>query len=395
MGTVQFWILGQHLVMGLFCLPFVLHRLYYDLFQRKRIDYVLFFFLFWLLYAGISLFWTVEEKGGFGSYWILFWNMTILFGLYSFAGKVRNAYESFAYGWMLLLCLTFPIAFWEIISGSHIVNWGDFNADAEMVDFEGNIQPRVFAAVTYKNLNSYVTLLCSALPILLSSFFHFEGKKRICSLVVSICAILIVLINSSRGGLLCVCINLLIFLFYYQKSKIPFKWIYSISFLFILYCIFILYWDKIFTHILLRLIGDGSSTVLSNMFASEGRYSVLFLGIELYINSFGFGWGVGSMPEAYASTRYELHYAHNLIIEVLVQYGFILYVFLCVLYISFKRLFQNNNLAIKIYARMTVFSFIPLSIIDDTYMTHPFIWAYFATILVLSNKLYAKRNEIT
>mgnify|MGYP003313542299 CR=1 FL=1 len=130
--------------------------------------------------------------------------------------------------------MTLIIAAWEITTDSHIPGFGDFNEGAT-IDTETGLKHRIFAAVTYKNLNSYVTLLCMALPFLAYGLFILE--KQWLSIIALVGSILVLIINSSRGGLMCLAIDVIVFVFNYRKQQFAYKkTITLVSFIAIAFC---------------------------------------------------------------------------------------------------------------------------------------------------------------
>jgi O-antigen ligase len=377
-GTIQKGIVGQYLIVGLFCLPFALQEIIKTIHHINK-KHIVLFLLIWLLYATVSLLWTIDDKGGYGNLWRLFWQIVMFLGVYNAAQKSNNPIQSVIAGWVALLCLTFPIAFWEIISGNHLEKWGDFNEGA-MIYGAGATIERVFAAVTYMNLNSYVTLICSSLPFVLAGVFLL--RKKILPLLVGLCASIILIINSSRGGIICLGIYFITFLWFYRKVQFRYKKLISTLFLTVIILVTFYYGEVLFNQIFGRL-----DSLRDNVFEDTARSTVLFLGLELLLDSNLFGWGVGSMQEAYRAAGSSLEFAHNFVLEFLVEYGVWLFIMWFVLYAKYiKNLCKNENIGLKFVGFAILFACIPWAIIDDSYLTHPFIWMYLASICILSQK---------
>lgn len=387
-GTMQISIFGQHFFAAMLCFPLAAKELLIQ-FKMYKFKPVVLFMLVWLLYAVLSLIWTNDAKGGFGELFVFVCNAIIFLGLYHCAQYSIHPQKTFTIAWILLLLATFPIAFWEILTGNHLEKWGDFNEDYTLTDAEGYRIDRIFAAVTYKNLNSYVTLLVIALPIVLSGVISL--KRKLIPLLVAICAMAIVLINASRGGLVCLCVILLVFLFHYSKVHFRYKKMFTLLVSVTIAVILIQYSSFIFTQIVGRLVGFQDN---DGLLSDVGRWDVLYLGLKLCYESGGFGWGVGSMLEAYDTTGFWLEFAHNFVIEFLVQYGFWLFIpFALLLIKAFWRLAFGKNIALRAYGQMVALSFVPMSIIDDSYLAHPFVWAYLATLLALTDVSQNSRIE--
>lgn len=170
LGTVQFGIISHTFILGLICLPFAVLGLIKDVIDGKMKG-IIFVVVMLLFYAVSSVIWGVRSPIMFQELWFLFWNINIFIGLYYISQKALQPREDILKGWVLLIALTMIVAFWEILTNSHIPQFGDFNAEQSIMDKDGVLEERIFAAVTYKNLNSYVTLLCMAIPLLMLSIF--------------------------------------------------------------------------------------------------------------------------------------------------------------------------------------------------------------------------------
>lgn len=371
-GTIQVWIFSHHFIVGLMCLPFAFKEIVAS-FSAMKFRSIVFFVFVWLLYALISMLWTIAPEPE-NALWGLFWMMVIFLALFHCSFRANFPKRSFAQGWLLLLLLTYPIAFWEIISGEHLAKWGDFNEDSSIALAGGGTQQRVFAAVTYKNLNSYVTLLCMALPMTFAAIV--ELKHKIYPFVISFVAVCLVLINASRGGLVCLIADFVVLFLFYNKAHFRYKRFVSVLLLGCLLLFVVNFGLLIMEQLIGRLENIDSFT------EDAGRWDVLQSGLLLLWDSGGFGWGVGSMVAAYETTGFWLHYAHNFVMEFWVQYGFFLSIPLGLLLLKAVLILtkRKNVVALRLYGCLVLCSFLPVVIIDDSYLSHPYVWGYLATI---------------
>lgn len=377
MGTTQIGIIGHTFLLGVICLPFALLEIFHAC-QTGKFKPIVLFMVIWLAYAIISIFWGRSSQDMMRELWNLWWNIIIFLGLYHAGQKAPNAQKSFLTGWRSLICLTLIIAAWEIITDSHLAGVGDFNVDAEIAA-DRDTQHRIFAAVTYKNLNSYVTLLCMALPFLIHGIFKLPFTWLSISIVFgSIC---VLLVNASRGGLMCLTIDLFILCIFYKRLHFPNKKIITF-FMSIGLALFISLYG---VSIAEQSIGRLSAYGLENIMQDAGRWEVWKKGIEFCIESFGFGCGVGSMQQMYKSTGGWLHYSHNFVIEFIIQYGCWLFIpFGIILVKNWKCLIKTNDVNLNILGWMISLSFVPLAIIDDSYLSHSYVWIWLVTQLALT-----------
>lgn len=370
-GTAQIGFISHTFLAGVLCLPFALKEVIYS-FKRGHISPIILLMLVWMLYAIASFLWAPRQGNFFKDLWGLVWNIVIFIGLYHSAHQANLTEKSILSGLRILIALTLIIAFWEITTDSHMAGFGDYNEDAN-IDIDGRVERRIFAAVTYKNLNSYVTLLCMALPFLMYGLFVLPQKWF--SLLVLLGAIVVLIVNSSRGGLMCLAVDLIVFALLYRKQKLPNKRLITFFVSIAIVLIILKYGLVIAEQAVGRLASYGTKDIMSD----EGRWEVWALGLQLCYESLGFGWGVGSMQAMYESTGFWLHYSHNLIIEFLMQYGIWLLIFIGIMF--FKNwifLIRSENQSQKLLGWLLLVSFVPLAIIDDSYLPHTYVWIWFA-----------------
>lgn len=381
LGTAQISIISHTFVIGIFCLPFALKEVHNSLSVGKFRTIVLFMIML-MIYAVFSVFWAPKNEYLFREIWILFWNIIIFVGLYYNSKMANNAHQSFLIGWRVLICLTLIIAAWEIFTDSHLPKVGDFNEDSDITTIDGQSEHRIFAAVTYKNLNSYVTLLCMAVPILVYGLFLLRNKwLSIFSILGCIC---VLLVNASRGGLMCLIIDVFVFVVLFRKQKFPYKWLVTLM-MFVSISFFIYRYGMIIAEQSIgRIFAYGTEDIMSD----AGRWDVWKMGLEFCIDSFGFGWGVGSMQPLYASTGFWLHFSHNFVVEFIMQYGIWLFIpFAIMLFKNWVYLVKNDSITQKMLGWMLLLSFVPLAIIDDSYLPHTYVWIWLVTQFVIVNSL--------
>lgn len=377
-GTIQYGVLGYTLLAGLLCFPFAIKEINFSI-QNGKFTHIILFLLLWLLYAILSIFWAGTNEYTLREIWNLFWHIIIFCGIYNVSRVANNPIEAIITGWCLLILLTLPVALWEITTGSHLPNFGDFN---EGQGISGSSELRIFAAVTYKNLNTYVTLLCSSLPFLMLGIL--QSSNKILPTVTTFGSIVILIINSSRGGLLCLCICLIVFSVYFFKTPFPYKKF--ISIFIIIVGIFVI--SHYGADIAEQAIGRIQYYGKDNITQDPGRWDVWKMGVDFCIKSFGFGCGVGSMIPVYASTGFWLHYSHNFVIEFILQYGLWMFLpFGILLLRNWLYMCKADTKGYRMLGYSLMLSFIPWAIINDTYLSVPYVWIWLASQFVIGNHI--------
>ncbi|MBR5189356.1 MAG: O-antigen ligase family protein [Paludibacteraceae bacterium] len=380
MGLVQIWIVSSLLLSAIICFPCAIMQ-FTNIIRVHKIKSIILFFLCWFIYASCSIVWTIDEDGvALTSLYEFMLYLIVFIGLFYCIKKSNTPQKSFLLGWTLLSLLTFPIAFWEINTGLHLPFC--YTEGFEITGADGLTEERIFASTTFANLNTYVSLLCVCLPFMFSAIFVYDRYKWF-FFVVSIISIVLLLINSSRGGMLVIIIDLFLFLWFYYRSNLQYKSIVSVL-VFVIAAYFLgMYGDILFNQLLGRL--DSLSNSGSSLFEDSYRGDLIIFGLELSFTSFGIGWGIESMNEAYAKmTPVTIHRAHNFVVEFLIVYGWPLFIVFAYFFIrSLLKIIRHYDLGINYLGYAILCSFLPWMVIDDTFFERKFVWFFLMTIFLL------------
>ena len=144
-----------------------------------------------------------------------------------------------------------------------------------------------------------------------------------------------------------------------------------------------MYGDILFNQLLGRL--DSLSNSGSSLFEDSYRGDLIIFGLELSFTSFGIGWGIESMNEAYAKmTPVAIHRAHNFVVEFLIVYGWPLFIVFAYFFIrSLLKIIRHYDLGITYLGYAILCSFLPWMVIDDTFFERKFVWFFLMTIFLL------------
>lgn len=326
------------------------------------------------IFATFSLIWTpalcfdgIKEL----LYYIV--HFLIFYEIVYFSKRAHQPLESLSWGWTILITLTLCIAYWEILTGNHlpIAREGD-----DAMHGEGITLTRFVASVTYVNFNRYVTLLCFAFPWICYRFFTGTSiVKRFAYMVVLLLAFFTMVCNSSRGGLLAVAV---MFLVYLSKQGVSLKNV----LLLVLFTFATSYVVNIidadyFSVFLLRFSGGVD-------FSEEGRTEILIACLQSLYETIGFGVGISGMIPAITAINSSITpLAHNLFMEIALQYGVLFFViFLCFLIAAFRRYSKISNKSRKMVMGMALYAMPFYFIIDSSYLLSPQLYVLFSTIFV-------------
>lgn len=381
-GTVSIDFINYYFIIGLVCIPLMLYGIK-TISCTHKIAPIVLFMLIWFLYAYISVIWTPFGRYTMREIWNFSWCIIIFVSIFYAIKLCNNPKKSILNGWCWLILITLCVALWEVITDSHIPQFGDFNA----VNQGGvaTLSHRIYAAVTYKNLNSYSTLLCMALPILCYGVFNMPQKIPFTIAIFG--ASIMLIINASRASLLALIIDLIILIFFYRRLQIKNKKIITLFLIISITVIICVFGAFIVRTAIARFVYYGADNIFAE--SKGGRYELWLCGLKACIDSMGFGQGVGSFYTYYKEAGFHICYPHNLVIEFVMQYGIWLFIpFGWLLFNSWRTLIRNkDNYTNKMFGWMLLCSFIPTVVIDDTYLIHPYVWLWLCTQFSLANIL--------
>lgn len=347
--------------------------------KDKRIEFVSYFFVFWIIYAILSLIWTSNRVEG-GKEILYYYTHTSLFlMLLIWAKKARLSKFSIINGWCLLIVCTFPIALNELINNQHLIT---NIIDSESLKYFGGdlVVQMKFASVTFGNKNGYVLVLVYALPFLFSKLLSDAGLKHqlLFWLLILIC-FYILFVNASRGGIIASIISLIVFLLYYMKIENKHKKAIIISVLTFTLIIILYFSRQIFQQIILRLS-------IGSIISDENRTELIISAFSLFVNSMFIGTGIGSIQTSMHSISAVNEITHNLFLEILVQYGIIIFMlFAFSLFRLFSYARKSSSIITKQITYSLLFSLPISSVIDSGYLLNPVLWVMFASIFIITS----------
>lgn len=375
----------QRLV-SIILIPFVLKE-----FSNKSFlipSFIKTFFIIWFVFSVISLIWTPDRTNGIKFLLYNLCSFIDFLAIIFFSFRAKNAIRSILLGWMIMIMTTSPVAIWEIVSGSHL-SLSVQDASNEILNSFGQRMSRMFASVTYGNLNTYVLVLVYCIPFVLMSIGFFK-KDKIYPWIALAFIIFIILINASRGGILCLTIGLIYMMISFVRNKIISRPFAICSFIILFFLIFINS-DFLLNQISGRLL-------VSKLTADESRIEVYERGLEILESSLGLGCGIGGLQvslEALGGIA-RISAMHNMFLEFLVQYGIIPFVFLILFVFGIiKQLIVSTTHLKNFIGWLFLLLVIPMSIINSGYIADPMLWIYLSSIYVigrfpLSSKLRHK-----
>lgn len=367
-------------VLSILSFPFlIMSNFKADVFKQFSYEF-LFFFIF--IISGLTL--TIfSEYINVAIKEVLYLavSFNMIFNIIIASSRAKHPKLSIITAWLLFLIISLPIGLYEIF-----FNWHFSNSKIEAGSLLGGHYNtiRKFAALTFGNFNLFNVVIVYAVPFVISFLLMGKKKKYIKFLVwiLIILAGFIVLVNGSRGSFLAIFICFLLFLF---KSAVSGK---TKNILYLIVLVF-------FT--INYLFTKGSDLILTftdkqdRLFSDSIRMNLL----KFSLNEFSFHNFLGVGPaniELIIVNKYGyiMGATHNLFLEILVQYGMI--VFMGFLYFLYKIYKQKSKVdRISKFIIFTSILLIPLtSIINSKYLAGVNVWLFLASLIIISNNKFKK-----
>ena len=332
------------------------------------------FFIIFYAYCLVSMLWTPDRVQGAKElvYWIV--HFVYLCEILVFAGYANKPLKSISWGWTLMIFLCSVVAGWELLTNGHLPMAVDMPDTQKM------------AAVTFGNRNSYITALCFSLPWIAYLLFRMTEnsfiEKSILYFAV-LMSIMVLVFNSSRGGLLSFCVMAGVGVIVYRHSfmKNGFKTLVALCFV-VAGCALLKYSS---------LLSVASMSARGGLLHDTARISIWATCLQLLYESAFLGVGVGGMIaslQAYylISGNEGVASAHNMFVEILMQYGVVWFVlavlWLIVLFVKSWNLGERDRRAVLL---MSLFAMPVYTIIDSGYLLSPQLFALMGSIYVFVN----------
>jgi teichuronic acid biosynthesis protein TuaE len=288
--------------------------------QKGRFTSYQLFYLFWLIYAGISIIWAENlSRWAVGMFFVGCGVFSILFISYFIQEKhdIKNLFKIF-----------FIITIFH-----HIAGW------VESLSV-------VFPKTTFGNQNDFATMLLAGLFVGLLIFMN--TKKRWCKFLLIlyfISGFLLIQVTGSRGNTLALLVGLSVLI---SMKFLDYRMFRSIFYLFVSAAIlFIL--SLVLIPAFREVVADGLEWLISGPLipyaSNRNRINMILNGFYFLLKSFGLGVGAGNV-EHYLMNEAILYVdapnIHNWFMDILVGYGIIVFALYIIMYIYIlRRLFLN------------------------------------------------------
>lgn len=346
--------------------------------------YVGLFFIIWIVFSVISLVWSPDRMSGIKAVAYNLCSVAVYLELILFSLKAKNPVRSILSGWTLLFALTLVVALWEIFTNQHLpMNVRD---DVSIMSATGHRVWMIYASVTYGNYNTYVLIILYCLPFILASIAYFR-RIKIWYWILLVGAIFVLLVNSSRGGVGCLCLMGMVMLMFFAKNRLINRFVFILILASI--CGGIIYYSDV---VLDQVVGRFSN---QNVFEDDLREDIYRRGFKILTDSFGIGCGIGGIQVSLEQlSGNEISAMHNMFLEFLAQYGIVPFIaFVIVLFKTIKSLIKSDYTISRFLGYLIALVIIPISLINSTYLLDQNFWTFWASLFVMGHVSEEKQLE--
>ena len=337
--------------------------------------YEVFFFLVWWLHSLVSLFFAFDLSGAGKAFAYLSINFLGLFEILWLAARAIQPQRAILTGWMLMFLCTLPVALYELTTDAHL----PMSVQSSDETIYGGEVNRLFASVTFGNLNAYNVVLCMTFSMMMIRTFSPIKKDKLIAYACAFVVTLLIVINGSRAASLCVGFVLFLFLCIMMRNK---KQAFSLFAVFALIGGVMVYkYHDAFSLIIQRFQTQG--------FEDSYRMSILINGLKEWYLSGGWGIGINNF-NTIMEQKYHLLITppHNLWLEVGAQFGIFIFIGFLLLFMRVYQWSRKGAAFNKSAALIGIAALLPMSIIDSGYLPKTHTRFYIASLYILSHPAY-------
>ena len=308
---------------------FGIEKLKYD----KTLFKVYILFIFWIMYGLLTTFFAHNHDLNLSVIHLRFATLVIVYVMSQFlcTDKRIKAFE-----YILLFCIIWNIgiALWEITTFQHFPKSNYY----EMASY--------MPTGTFENENALACIFLISSP-----FLFFAEKKIKINLFVTVLVILLFMLFATGARMALIVFTPFVLIIFIKKTKILYKTLVILTVIFIINSVFTKYPTVKFlvqNHINRQVLSLGTEMESQRIGSTEARLELMRLSLDDFIDSKGFGRGVGSFEKNQTPDRYtktgNAYSPHNIFFEALAEEGLIGFVLLFfILFLSLKPLLVKED----------------------------------------------------
>lgn len=284
--------------------------------SHLRVQPYLQFLILWVLYAFLSLAWTIDKVEAIKDILFLFMAVSMIFFTVYYFRRISDL-KGFYHLWLLVLAALVPIGFWETMTGNHLSSSGLVGAPQSVI---------FMPSAVFTGPNEFATFLTLSMPFILVFIRYRHGiLARAFGLAILLASLYLLIETRSRANYLAMILELafLFIILYKPRAKLRVV-VLGGSLLLVLLATFPQLGQRAFDIVNSQLNSITSQWELS--YGSAGvRINLIKNSLIFLANTGGFGVGAGNAE--YWMENFQIYDTqgitnpHNWWLEVLLQYG--------------------------------------------------------------------------
>ncbi len=379
--------------------------LYLALFRRDVLDWekvkvkpVLYFHLFWVLYALFSLSWSRSLSMGAVDLIFLIIGISLIFFMV-FLMKKEEEFKHVYWIWLGMFAVLTVIGLWNHVTHHHLA----ISRINKVAEYQKGIPTSVFV-----NENDFASFISVSFFLVLA-FVHRTRSwlLKAAGAVLMLLSLYVMVFTSSRANFIAIPLGLAFWFVFLTNKKVK-RSLVILGFIGMA-ALVVLFKEKFAAAIgkvegmLHSLLASGSQAEIASV---DIRSNLIKNGLLFFEKSFGFGIGSGN------SKYYLMHYAefptkgiinvHNWWIEILVNYGAVIFAGYVLLYLwvilqLFRIFRQSDTLYEKMISEGLLGGMIAFSlscISPSSQISLNYLWLLFAFSISYINFWRVKQNEV-
>ena len=355
---------------------------------QRQIQWYLSFLFFWFTYAVISLAWAPSKSMAFRYLIFLFMGISVIFfSTYYFRRKadLQKIYLFWIGAFIILLLL----GFWEHLTGCHLV--------VSKLYGETHLMVKFIPTGVFNNQNDYATFLTLSIPFGIG-IIRYGHKKylRFFGLCSVLGAFYLIVVTGSRANIIAVLFELIFIFMFLLNLRRKFKLVITVAICVILLFAFL---PNPIQGFFSQIGGELNSIVTQTKLATgsmDTRINLAQNGLSLLYSTAGFGVGAGN-AEYYLPTN-----PHNWWLEILIDYGILVFVGYIIFYIGIiqnlwkiyrkKQTVEEKMICEALLVSLVGFFFASIS--SSSIMAFKPQWSLFAFALTYLNYFRNREEKI-
>ncbi|TLS38500.1 O-antigen ligase family protein [Pseudalkalibacillus caeni] len=310
----------------LFFSVFVKEKEYMRMWSKVKVKKPIFFLIFWLLYALLSLLWVRSLTGGLQDFIFLSFGIVIVF-LVTFYFHNQNNYYNFFYIWIVMTAVLVGIGLWNHFTHQHL--------PVSRINHVSSYQQGIPTAV-FVNENDYASFLAISFFFVLAFVNHAKTMiKRGAGFVLLALIMYVIMLTDSRANYISVMLGLAFWFLFLIKRRAKIK----VTFLAV-----IGFGLGMLSGRFRAIVGKFDDQLGTLLASSDIGSDSVNIRINLIRNAFDFlrdtfGLGIGSgnvefyMKNLSAYDTFGEYNMHNWWMEILVHHGILIFSGYVLLYI--------------------------------------------------------------